>query len=64
MIKFKMTMDELLKTIKQKKVSAQLDRDSLYKSDLVYKNVPKIDELKGEINAYTDLIALIESKRL
>ena len=65
MTKYKITMDELLELIKQKKYSAVNDLEyetQEYKCGKSY-DTGKIDELNGEINAYTDLICLIESKK-
>ena len=52
-------MDELLEIIKAKKYNAELDLDLAE----MFMDKDKKKELKGEINAYTDLICLIESKK-
>ena len=59
MTKYKITMDELLEIIKAKKYNAELDLDLAE----MFMDKDKKKELKGEINAYTDLICLIESKK-
>ena len=58
-MKYKITMDELLEIIKAKKYNAELDLDLAE----MFMDKDKKKELKGEINAYTDLICLIESKK-
>ena len=65
MTKYKITIDSLLELIKQKKYSAECDL-KYHSQDL--ENADKtttktIHKLFGEINAYTDLICLIESKK-
>ncbi len=58
MTKYKITMDELLEIIKNKKQSAE----NQYLDEIEEFKIIN-DELKGEINVYTDLICLIESKK-
>lgn len=63
MTKYKITMDELLEIIKQKKYSAENDLEYEENREYEYGETFRIDELQGEINAFTDLIRLIESKK-
>ena len=67
MNKKKLTIDSLLEIIKEKKNSAECEKVRLEKYEersFDYEDVPsQIKELTGEINAYTDLIALIESRK-
>lgn len=58
-MKYKITVNELLEIIKQKKINAE----NQYLNEMQDFKIIN-DELKGEINAYTDLICLIESKKL
>lgn len=53
-----MTLEELLKIIKEKRQNAEIDRER-HKG---CSNLLTIGRLNGEIEAYTDLICLIESK--
>lgn len=64
MTKYKITMDELLEIIKNKKQNAENDLSfERSKIESGFIDLDKIQKLKGEINAYTDLICLIESKK-
>ena len=59
-----MTKQELLKIIEEKIENAEKDREKLYKQEkeTTYKNNrEKIKELNGEINAYNEVLNLIES---
>lgn len=60
-----MTLEELLEIIKQKRENAQNDlKSQKEKAKIGFAKgyYDKAKELKGEIDAYTDLICLIESK--
>ena len=69
-----MTLKELYETIKQKKENAELDKEresrrllaSMNKligseTSIEILNMRKVDKLQGEVDAYTDVLCLIES---
>lgn len=66
-----MTTQELYETIKEKKESAERDLETTRPKALIEKNdaeyellIMKLKELNGEIDAYTDVLCLIESSGL
>lgn len=65
------TINEIYELLKQKKENAINDRERTRKNNYQYVNGVKVYhvsnkeyELKGEIDAYTDIICLIESSGL
>ena len=61
-----MTLKELYETIKKKRENAERDRDSCIESDKRNNNYTferKVISLNGEIDAYTDVLCLIESSK-
>ena len=62
------TLQEIYELIKQKKENAERDLETTRPKALIEKNdaeyellIMKLKELKGEIEAYTDVLCLIES---
>lgn len=63
-----MTIQEIYELIKEKRDNARNDRERVCKQNYEYINGAKVYhvsneeyELKGEIDAYTDILCLIES---
>ena len=58
------TLKEVLNLLKQKVENTKIDLEKSQLSNLVFPCVEKIFRLQGEIEAYEDAIALIETSHL
>ncbi len=58
------TIEEVLNLIKEKKNNAEIDLEKSYAVDKVFPCPEKINKLQGEIDAYSDVIILIETSHI
>lgn len=58
------TLKEVLNLLKQKVENTKIDLEKSQLSNLVFPCIEKIFRLQGEIEAYEDAIALIETSHL